>query len=95
MLSKRVAIILFALISCMGLSAQIYIKGTVVDKDTKKVIPDVIVQYGSSSQAFTYTDAKGQFRIPENSENIFISSISVIKPSLFLGRVFSKIQKSN
>lgn len=70
MLSKRVAIILFALISCMGLSAQIYIKGTVVDKDTKKVIPDVIVQYGSSSQAFTYTDAKGQFRIPENSENI-------------------------
>lgn len=70
MLSKKVAIILFALISCMGLSAQIYIKGTVVDKDTKKAIPDVIVQYGSSSQAFTYTDAKGQFRIPENSENI-------------------------
>ncbi len=70
MLSKKVAIILFALISCIGLSAQIYIKGTVVDKDTKKAIPDVIVQYGSSSQAFTYTDAKGQFRIPENSENI-------------------------
>ncbi|MFT4222463.1 carboxypeptidase-like regulatory domain-containing protein [Dysgonomonas sp.] len=70
MLSKRVAIILFALVSCMGLPAQIYIKGTVVDKDTKKAIPDVIVQYGSSSQAFTYTDAKGQFRIPENSENI-------------------------
>ncbi len=58
------------MIFCMGLSAQIYIKGTVVDKDTKKGIPDVIVQYGSSSQAFTYTDAKGQFRIPENSENI-------------------------
>lgn len=70
MFSYRVAIILFALVSCMGLPAQIYIKGTVVDKDTKKVIPDVIVQYGSSSQAFTYTDAKGQFRIPENSENI-------------------------
>ena len=70
MLSKKVAIILFALVSCIGLSAQIYIKGTVVDKDTKKAIPDVIVQYGSSSQAFTYTDAKGQFRIPENSENI-------------------------
>ncbi|MDR1090151.1 MAG: carboxypeptidase-like regulatory domain-containing protein, partial [Prevotella sp.] len=70
MFSYRAAIILFALISCMGLPAQIYIKGTVVDKDTKKPVPDVIVQYGSSSQAFTYTDGKGQFRIPENSENI-------------------------
>ena len=70
MLSNRIAVILFAMVSCMSLPAQIYIKGIVVDKDTKKAIPDVIVQFGSSSQAFTYTDAKGQFRIPENSENI-------------------------
>jgi hypothetical protein len=54
----------------MALLAQIYIRGTVLDKDTKKPVSDVIVQYGSSIQAFTHTDGKGQFRIPENSEDI-------------------------
>lgn len=61
---------LFLLLVSSGVSAQIYIQGTVEDRDTKKPIPDVIVQYGSSSQAFTYTDAKGRFRIPENSESV-------------------------
>lgn len=57
---------------CLGSDAlaQVYIQGTVIDKDTQKPIPDVIVQYGSSVQAYTYTDAKGKFRIPEMSENI-------------------------
>lgn len=70
---KRVKVIVvfsFLLFLCSHLSAQVYIQGTVVDKDTKKAIPDVIVQYGSSDRAFTYTDAKGRFRIPENSETI-------------------------
>lgn len=66
---KRV-IILPLLFLCIYTFAQTPINGIVVDKDTKKPVPDVIVQYGASSKEYAYTNAGGRFSIPENSEDV-------------------------
>lgn len=66
---KRV-IIFPLLFLCIYILPQIPINGIVLDKDTKKPVPDVIVQYGTSSKEYAYTNASGQFSIPGNSEDI-------------------------
>ncbi|MFC4675313.1 carboxypeptidase-like regulatory domain-containing protein [Dysgonomonas termitidis] len=82
------AIILPLLFLCIHTFAQAPIKGIVVDKDTKKPVPDVIVQYGTSSKEYAYTNAGGQFSIPATSEDvIYFQSIgyksrSVLKSAL-------------
>lgn len=66
---KRV-IIFPLLFLCIYILPQTPINGIVLDKDTKKPVPDVIVQYGASSKEYAYTNASGQFSIPGNSEDI-------------------------
>ena len=66
---KRVIIFPLIFLSIYAF-AQTPIKGIVVDKDNKKPISDVIVQYGASSKEYAYTNISGQFSIPENSEDV-------------------------
>ena len=54
----------------LNVFSQTSIRGVVLDKDTKKAIPDVIVQYGTLSKDYVYTDDQGRFSIPMVSENI-------------------------
>ncbi|WP_029903409.1 carboxypeptidase-like regulatory domain-containing protein [Prevotella sp. 10(H)] len=85
---KRIETIILLLLSSITISAQTSIQGTVIDKDTNKPVPDVIVQYGATSKDYAYTDHKGQFSIPANSEDIIYfqcigyKSKSVLKATL-------------
>lgn len=67
---KRDSLLIILLFLSLGISAQVSIHGTIVDKDTNAPISDVIVQYGATSRDYVYTDAKGKFAIPDNSEDI-------------------------
>jgi len=51
-------------------TAQSQIKGTVLDNDTQLPVPDVIVQYGTLSQEYVYTDKDGKFSLPAKGEDI-------------------------
>lgn len=54
-------------ILCVSTSlAQTTINGTVIDKDTRVPISDVIVQYGDGYADYAYTNNEGKFFIPEN-----------------------------
>ncbi len=80
--------IFFILFLFFSLPLLAQTQGTVTDKDTKSPLSDVIVQYGATSRDYVYTDAKGRFSIPDNSEDIiYFQSIgyktkSVLKTAL-------------
>lgn len=84
---------LFALF-ISGLAAQSSIRGVVLDKDTRKPIPDVIVQYGELSNEYVTTDDKGNFVIPENNGTVIYfqcfgyKTISVSKANLGTSNIF-------
>lgn len=64
-------LILFSFLSIsLVITAQKPIKGTVTDKDSGEPITDVIVQFGDMSNNFVYTNDKGIFTIPANSNDI-------------------------
>lgn len=50
--------------------AQTPIQGTVIDKDSKRPIPDVIVQYGATSRDYYNTDNNGKYTIPATGEEV-------------------------
>lgn len=55
---------------CLNITGQTPIKGSVIDRDSGEPISDVIVQYGSMSKDYVYTDSKGSFNIPAESNDI-------------------------
>lgn len=64
-------LIIFSFLSLyLNIAAQTPIKGTVIDKESGDPISDVIVQYGNLSNDFVYTNEKGMFSIPANSNEI-------------------------
>ncbi|MDR0825268.1 MAG: carboxypeptidase-like regulatory domain-containing protein [Prevotella sp.] len=67
---KKIIVLLFLTLSISDLFAQTPVNGTVIDKDSKKPISDVIVQYGNMSKDYAYTNANGKFAIPAESEEI-------------------------
>lgn len=67
---KKTIIFNLLLLFFINISAQTVIQGTVIDKDSKKPIADVIVQYGSTSKDYDYTNTNGKFSIPPQSEEI-------------------------
>lgn len=52
------------------ISAQNKVDGTVIDKDSRKPVQDVIVQYGSMSKDYDYTKADGRFSIPSGKNDV-------------------------
>jgi hypothetical protein len=62
-------LLLFAFISTC-FYAQIPIQGTVIDKDSRKPVSDVIVQYGATSRDYDNTSRNGKYTIPANSEDV-------------------------
>lgn len=67
---KKIIIFSLFLLSFIGASSQTVVQGTVIDKDSKKPISDVIVQYGGTSKDYDYTNTNGKFTIPVHSEEI-------------------------
>ena len=76
-------ILLFFYSACI-IIAQNPIKGTVVDKDTQAPVPDVIVQYGASSQEYVYTDKAGKFSLPNKGDNAIHFQCFGYKPKTVL-----------
>lgn len=66
--------------SAFKLFAQTPIQGIVIDKDSRKPVSDVIVQYGTSSKEYDYTDEKGHFNIPETSASTIYFQCIGYKP---------------
>lgn len=69
-MKKHLLFIVLSICSVCNILAQNLIKGTVIDKDSRVPVPDVIVQYGISSRDYVYTDNKGSFTLPANTEEI-------------------------
>lgn len=69
---KKIVFSVLFLLSNISLYAQLPIEGKVIDRDTRKPIADVVVQYGYTAQDYTHTDVKGQFRIPYGSRETII-----------------------
>ncbi|MFV0419582.1 MAG: carboxypeptidase-like regulatory domain-containing protein [Dysgonomonas sp.] len=67
---KKLFIIFSFLSIYINIIAQTPIKGVVIDKESGDPISDVIVQYGNLSNDYIYTDEKGVFSIPANSNDI-------------------------
>ncbi|MDU1889703.1 MAG: hypothetical protein E6767_03355 [Dysgonomonas sp.] len=65
---KRMLVSLLLGMNVFILQAQI--QGVVIDKDNKKPLSDVIVQYGATSKDFVYTSGDGRFSIPEFSDDV-------------------------
>lgn len=64
-------VILFFLASISIYSyAQTPVQGTVIDKESKTPIADVIVQYGATSRDYDNTNNNGKYTIPANSEDV-------------------------
>lgn len=90
---KTYPLITILLLLVVNTYAQTTVQGTVVDKDTGQPISDVIVQYGSTSRDYIYTDKSGRFTLPESSQDvIYFQSIgyktrSVIKTDIIANPV--------
>lgn len=54
----------------ISLSAQTVISGTVIDKDNRLPVSDVVIQYGNTADDYVYTNSKGRFSIPETSNPV-------------------------
>ncbi|WP_108823002.1 carboxypeptidase-like regulatory domain-containing protein [Dysgonomonas sp. Marseille-P4361] len=67
---KKLSLFCLFTLFISGLTAQTSIRGVVLDKDTRKPIPDVIVQYGDLSNEYVSTDDNGNFVIPENNSTV-------------------------
>ncbi|NDV95715.1 hypothetical protein D0T84_12440 [Dysgonomonas sp. 521] len=67
----RNAVLLFLLVfTPVCFYAQAPIQGTVIDKDSRKPVSDVIVQYGATSRDYYNTDNNGKYTIPATSEDV-------------------------
>ncbi|MBD8388111.1 hypothetical protein [Dysgonomonas sp. BGC7] len=53
-----------------SICAQVRMQGVVLDKDSGMPLPDVIVQYGTTSRDYVYTDDKGRFLLPDATDNV-------------------------
>lgn len=69
---RKILFALALLLLHIPLFAQLPIEGRVLDRDTRKPIADVIVQYGYTSQDYTHTDVKGNYRIPHGSRDSIV-----------------------
>lgn len=67
---KRLAGIVFILFTLLSNVVAQAIQGKIIDKDSRDPIADVIVQYGNLSNDYTYTNEKGVFSIPDDSNDI-------------------------
>jgi len=83
-MKRHLLFILFLVYLVCNATAQNPIKGTVVDKDTQNPIPDVIVQYGASSQEYVYTDKDGKFNLPGKGDNAIHFQCFGYKPKTIL-----------
>lgn len=69
---KKILFSLLLLLANISLNAQMPIEGKVIDKDTRKPIVDVVVQYGYTERDYTHTDIKGNFKIPYGSRDTIL-----------------------
>ena len=85
-----IQVILFLLFTIVSFSAlaQKDIRGTVIDRKTKQVLPFVNIVYYSTTKLGTTTDLDGRFQIHSNSN---ITSLEIS----FMGYKTRSIQVSN
>lgn len=77
---KKLLLFCFAVLSFSNLIAQSTIKGTVMDKDTRKPIQDVIVQFGEGYNDYVYTNDKGAFILPAGDYSVIHIQFFGYKP---------------
>jgi len=90
---KKILTYIILILNSFILNAQVSVQGVVVDKDTQTPVTDVIVQYGTSSKDYIYTNSNGKFSLPENTEDVIhfqcfgYKPKSVLKSTLIRNRV--------
>lgn len=86
---KKYILFTFLLLIVLSAFPQSELRGIVVDKDSNP-LADIIVQYGSMSKDYIYTNENGHFLIPTNSEDVIHFQGIGYKPKSVLRSVLEK-----